>query len=159
MKNLEIRITSCPFDITLDWSSHSGSALTNPTRSMRTQVQSLASLSGCWIQVLDCVASHRCGSDPKLLWLWSRPAPVAPIWPLTWDLPYAAGAALKRQNIYTSITLDHGLTGPPKDYLVVQDKAPLFGLPFIIRQGPDCCYLLIGRFLSFDANEFSVVER
>ena len=33
-----------------------------------------------------------------LLWLWGRPAAVAPIPPLTWEPPYAVGAALKRQN-------------------------------------------------------------
>ena len=41
--------------------------------------------------------SHRLSSDPVLLWLWYRPAAVAPIWSLAWDLPCAAGAALKSQ--------------------------------------------------------------
>ena len=31
------------------------------------------------------------------LWLWYRPASVAPIQPLAWELPYAAGAALKKK--------------------------------------------------------------
>ena len=39
---------------------------------------------------------HRCSSDPELLWLWCRPGATAPIWPLAWELPYAAGADLKR---------------------------------------------------------------
>ena len=30
------------------------------------------------------------------MWLWL--AAVAPIWPLAWELPYAVGAALKRQK-------------------------------------------------------------
>ena len=30
-----------------------------------------------------------------LLWLWRRPAAVAPIQPLDWELPYAVGVALK----------------------------------------------------------------
>ena len=34
--------------------------------------------------------------DPVLLWLWCRPAAVAPIWPLAWELPYAAGVAIKK---------------------------------------------------------------
>ena len=38
------------------------------------------------------------GSDLALLWLWCRPAAVAPIRPLAWELPYAAGVALKRQK-------------------------------------------------------------
>ena len=39
---------------------------------------------------------RRVGSDLALLWLWRRPAAVAPIRPLAWEPPYAAGAALKR---------------------------------------------------------------
>ena len=39
---------------------------------------------------------HRCSLDSELLWLWCKPTAIAPIWPLTWELPYAAGAALKR---------------------------------------------------------------
>ena len=33
-----------------------------------------------------------------LLWLWCRPAAVAPIQPLAWEPPYASGMALKRQK-------------------------------------------------------------
>ena len=33
-----------------------------------------------------------------LLWLWRRPAAVAPIGPLAWEPPYAAGVALKRKK-------------------------------------------------------------
>ena len=36
--------------------------------------------------------------DPALLWLWCRPAAVAPIGPLAWELPYATGVTLKRQK-------------------------------------------------------------
>ena len=36
--------------------------------------------------------------DPALLWLWCRPAAVAPIQPLAWEPPYASGAALKGQK-------------------------------------------------------------
>ena len=35
----------------------------------------------------------RRGSDPALLWLWLRPEATAPIGPLAWEPPYAAGAA------------------------------------------------------------------
>ena len=38
---------------------------------------------------------HRQGSDLELPWLWWRPATVALIRPLAWELPYAEGAALK----------------------------------------------------------------
>ena len=45
-------------------------------------------------------AGHRLSSDPELLWLWRRPAAVAPILPLAWEPPYATGAAQgeKKQN-------------------------------------------------------------
>ena len=33
-----------------------------------------------------------------LLWLWRRPAAAVPVQPLAWELPYAAGAALKRKK-------------------------------------------------------------
>ena len=36
--------------------------------------------------------------DPALPWLWCRPAATAPIRPLVWKPPYAAGVALKRQK-------------------------------------------------------------
>ena len=44
---------------------------------------------------------HRCSSDPALLWLWRRPVATAPIGPLAWEPPYAAGVApemAKRQK-------------------------------------------------------------
>ena len=36
--------------------------------------------------------------DLVLLWLWCRPAAVALIRPLVWELSYAEGAALKRHK-------------------------------------------------------------
>ena len=45
-----------------------------------------------------CGIGPRCGSDPSLLWLRCRPAATALILPLAWKLPYAVGAALKRQK-------------------------------------------------------------
>ena len=45
---------------------------------------------------MSCGVGRRCDSDPELLWLWHRPAAVAPIRPLAWELPYAMGAALIR---------------------------------------------------------------
>ena len=42
---------------------------------------------------MSCGVGHRHGSDPALL--WCKPAATAPVWPLAWKPPYAAGAALK----------------------------------------------------------------
>ena len=47
---------------------------------------------------MSCGVGHRYGLDLALLWLWPRPAAAALIQPLAWELPYAAGAALKRKN-------------------------------------------------------------
>ena len=43
---------------------------------------------------MNCGVGHRGGSDPALLWLWHRPAAIALIRPLAWELPQA----LKRQD-------------------------------------------------------------
>jgi len=42
---------------------------------------------------VSCGVGCRCGSDPELLWLWHRLVATAPIQPLAWESPYAAGAA------------------------------------------------------------------
>ena len=47
-----------------------------------------------WVK--DPVVAMSCGWDLALLWLWCRPAAVAPIRPLAWESPYAAGAALEK---------------------------------------------------------------
>ena len=45
---------------------------------------------------MSCGVGWRHSSDPALLWLWHRPAAIAPIGPLAWEPPYATGAGLKR---------------------------------------------------------------
>ena len=45
---------------------------------------------------MSCGVGRRLSLDPALLWLWCRPAATAPIRPLAWEPPYAAGVALKR---------------------------------------------------------------
>ena len=42
---------------------------------------------------MSCGVGRRHGSDLALLWLWGRPTAIAPIRPLAWEPPYAAGAA------------------------------------------------------------------
>ena len=66
---------------------------------------------------MSCGVGRRCGLDPTLLWLWYRPAAVASIRPLAWELPYVTGAALKskkkkkRKEIQTldnyALTINH----------------------------------------------------
>ena len=73
---------------------------TNPTRNL--EVASLIPGLTQWVKdpvlAISCGVGCRYSSDLALLWLWPRPAAVAPIQPLAWELPYAAGAALKRQK-------------------------------------------------------------
>ena len=45
---------------------------------------------------MSCGVGHRRGSDPTLLWLWRGLVAIAPIQPLAWEPPYAAGAALEK---------------------------------------------------------------
>ena len=68
--------------------------------STRMQVGSLASLSGLGIRHCHELwyIDRRCSSALTLLWLRCRPAAVALIWPLAWELPYAASAALKSKK-------------------------------------------------------------
>ena len=75
--------------------------LTNPT----SIVEDSSSVPGLpqWFKGSGIAMScgHRRGLDLALLWLWCRLAAVAPIQPLTWEPPCAAGGALKetkRQN-------------------------------------------------------------
>ena len=72
---------------------------------MRLWVRSLPLLSGLTIRRCRELCGVGCGrgSDPALLWLWRRPVATAPIQPLAWEPPYAAGAA---QEIATTTTKD-----------------------------------------------------
>ena len=45
---------------------------------------------------MSCDVGRRCSSDPELLCLWRRLAVKAPIRPLAWEPPYAAGTALEK---------------------------------------------------------------
>ena len=45
-----------------------------------------------------CGVGHRRSLDLALLWLWCRLVATAPIGPLAWEPPYAAGAALKQKK-------------------------------------------------------------
>ena len=53
---------------------------------------------------MNCGAGCRGGSDLALLWLWCRPVATAPIQPLAWEPPYAAGAAQEVATITTTTT-------------------------------------------------------
>ena len=48
---------------------------------------------------MSCGVGHRFDLAPKLLWPWHMVAPPVLIPPLAWELPHAAGAALKRKSL------------------------------------------------------------
>ena len=54
---------------------------------------------------MSCGVSHRRGLDLVWLWLWRRPAATAPIRPLAWELPYAAGAIPEKAKRRKPMTL------------------------------------------------------
>ena len=66
--------------------------VTNPTSNQEVSALTPDPSHGI---AMSCGVNRRCSSDPTLLWLWCRPAAVAPIPPLAWELLYAAGVALK----------------------------------------------------------------
>ena len=66
---------------------------------MKLWVQSLALLSGLRIQhCCELGVGLRRSSDPALLWLWHRLMATAPVRPLAWEPPYAAGVALEKDT-------------------------------------------------------------
>ena len=71
------------------------SSLRTQLVSVRTQVPSLASLSGLRIQCCHELCRSQMHSD--LAWQWCRLAAAALIQPLAWKFPYASGAAVKKK--------------------------------------------------------------
>ena len=47
---------------------------------------------------MSCGVGHRYNSDPVLLWLWCTPVAAVLIQLLAWELPFAAGTALKEKK-------------------------------------------------------------
>ena len=43
------------------------------------------------LQAVGC----RCDLNLLWLWMWRRPAAAAPVQPLAWEIPYAAGVTIK----------------------------------------------------------------
>ena len=52
---------------------------------------------------MNCGVGRSPSWNMVLVWLWHRLAAAALIRPLTWELPYAVGVALKRKKMYPVI--------------------------------------------------------
>ena len=85
-------------------SSRRGTAKTNLMRNQEV-AGSIPGLAQ-WVKgsgdAMSCGVGHRHSSNLALLWLWHKPAATAPIRPLAWEPPYAAGVALKGQKTTTT---------------------------------------------------------
>ena len=73
---------------------------------------------------MSCGVGRRRGSDAAWLWLWWRPAAVAPIPPLAREPPYAAGAALKRKTKQKKLKALEGFA-PGTKKLPLPEELPL----------------------------------
>ena len=56
----------------------------------------------CGVGRSDCL-------DLTLLWLWHRPAAVAPIRPLAWECPYSMGVVQQQQKNHVLKSLPQNL--------------------------------------------------
>ena len=68
---------------------------------------------------MSCGIGHRRGLDLVWLWLGCRPAAVAPIGSLAWELPYALGSAKKKDYEYMYIFFFFLFLGPNPRHMEV----------------------------------------
>ena len=98
LKNETVSLKLCHHS---DWGSSCGSAEMNLTSTHEDtgSIPGLARWALLWpVVAVTCGVCRRCGSDPALLWLWCRPAAIAPTGLLAWEPPYAVSVALKRKK-------------------------------------------------------------
>ena len=86
---------------------------------------------------MSCGVDCRCGSDLALLWLWHRPAAVAPIRPLAWEPPCVVGTVLKTTTKNLGDTGKAFLRGKfiaIQSYLRKQEKSQMNNLTLHLKQ-------------------------
>ena len=89
---------------------------------------------------MSCGVGHRRGSDPAFLWLWCRPAAVARIQPLAWELPCATGMALKSKKERKKENKQVGMKMLPAK------KSLLF---MLVKESPNFPHWIISLSLAF----------
>ena len=100
---------------------------------------------------MSCGIGCRHGLDPTLLWLWRKPAAIAPIRLLAWEPPYAASADIKRKKKEKK-SLVYRKPGWP----VLSFGNTL--LPFDTRQGKRISPLLLSPFLPLLSSSLSPIS-
>ena len=66
---------------------------------------------------MSCGVGCRLGSNPELLCFWRRQVATAPIQPLAWEPPYAAGVALEKAERGVPFVVQW-LTNPTRNHEV-----------------------------------------
>ena len=92
---------------------------------------------------MSCGVSCRYSLDPLLLWLWCRPAATAPIWPLTWELPFAACGPKKQKEKKKIRTTWIRIKSQPHSSLIQphgsrRSSSSLLPLPHSVPHWPPC---------------------
>ena len=77
-----------------------------------------------------CGVGRRLGSDPEMLWLWHKLAATALIQHLTWELPLAAGVALKKQKKYKFLKNVNNFMSSRRGTVINESDWELWGCVF-----------------------------